>query len=479
MPNVLEKIMVGKDVFSEKLDNLTVAVLGLSATQGGDFEITNWKQIQAIVRMGLAPKFFSVGDIIYVNKEKAISINSSNGSLSVSINAETFIEAIGEQAYKDYETHYDGVEWLNEHDEPIVLAFYGITINSGTPQVGDKIVVHETIDRIPFVVVDFDKETPVDSTRTHSMSLVMLNTFTGVQFCATQALFVFPSGLPIGSYKFSIASNYESSYGGGSTLYFTLTVAIPAGGQIVFPWAGSTQASATKITTYSGPTSTVALESNISVSTTEIVGAIDLGTIANGPIQEVTTVTDAPVKINNAHRARYGSNNWEESAIRQWCNSDKPKGSVWTSKNIFDRPPSWASTLDGFMHGLDVELKEVIGEVKKGTKLNTITDGGGKVITNEKCWLISMGELGVTGYSSDEGSQYKYWEILMNGTAIADWSTHAELIKTNAGGTAQYWWMRSPSTGISHYARLVNPSGYVTNSHAHIGLQAVVGFAII
>ena len=474
MPDPLSKVFVGEDLFSEKMDNIAAAILGVAAGQGGDIVVKSWKEIQMIVRMGLARKFFSIGDILYVEKESAISASSTNGNLSVSVNAETFIEAIGEAGNLDYEAIYDGAEWHKENGESINLAHYGITI-TGTPVAEDKLVIHETADDIPMVVIGFDQETPVDSTRTHSMSLLMLNTFTGVVFCATQALFQFPDGLPAGNYSFSIASGYQDSYGGGSTIYFTLDQDIPAGGQLLFPWGYNTQASATKISTFASASATTAIEANIPVSTTDN-GGTNLGTIANGQIQTVTAA-GVTVKINNVERARYGSNNWEKSAIRQWCNSNAKKGSVWTPKDIFDRAPSWASTLDGFMHGLDPELVSVIGSVKKKTMLNTVTDGGSYITTEEKCWLMAMGEMGVSGFSS-EGAQYEFYNKLLGGT-IADWSTHTELIKTNKAGAAQYWWLRSPYTGLAHSARRVYPSGYVDNSHAYNGFQAVVGFAII
>ena len=468
--------LVDKGTFNEKMDNIALAILGLSATQGGQVQIKTWQQIQQIVRMGLAPKFFSIGDILYAEKESAISATSSNGGITVSVDAENFIEAIGESGTLDYEATYDGVEWHDEHGNPINLANYGVSLSGSSPQEGDKIVIHETADSIPMVVVGFDQETPVDTTRTHSMSLLMLNTFTGVVYCAAQALFQFPDGLAAGNYAFSIDANYQAAYGGGSTLYFTLTQDIPAGGQLYFPWGYNTQASATKISTYASASATSAIESNVSVSTTEIAGATNLGTIANSTIQSVT-VGGVSVKINNVERARYGSNNWKESAIRQWCNSNAKKGSVWTPQNIFDRAPSWASTLDGFMHGLDPHLVSAIGKVKKTTLLNSVTDGGGNVQTEETCWLMSMGEMGVSGFSA-EGSQYDYYKKLLGGT-IADWSTHSELIKTNKAGNPQYWWLRSPHTGYSDTARLVRTGGSVNINIACNGHQAVVGFAII
>ena len=44
--------------------------------------------------------------------------------------------------------------------------------------------------------------------------------------------------------------------------------------------------------------------------------------------------------MNHAHRLRYGSNRYKESAIRQWLNSDKAGGTWWQPQSEFDRPPT-------------------------------------------------------------------------------------------------------------------------------------------
>lgn len=471
--------LVDKSIYSEKMDNLTMAILGLTANQGGQVAIKSWNQVQQIVRMGLAPKFFSIGDILYAEKESAISATCSNGGITVTVNAEVFIEAVGESGTLDYEATYDGVEWHKEDNTPINLATYGITLSGSAPQEGDKIVIHETADSIPFVVVGFDQERPVDTNREHSMSLLMLNTFTGVQYSASQTGFYFADGLSAGSYCITIG-NYDVAHGGNATYYFTLSQAIPSGGQLRLDWAYNTNVVDRKISTYASNSASSTLETNVSVSTTPISGAVNLGTLANGTIS-TATITDfagqtKSVQVNNVERMRYGSNNWEQSAIRQWCNSKAKKGSVWTPKSPFDRQPSWATTLDGFMHGLDPHLVSAISKVKKTTLLNNVCDGGGNITTEETCWLMAMGEMGVNGFSA-EGSQYEWYKQLLGGT-IADWSTHTELIKTNSAGAPQYWWLRSPNTGSAYYSRYVYPSGIVHYSGASNGYQAVVGFAI-
>ena len=80
------------------------------------------------------------------------------------------------------------------------------------------------------------------------------------QFDNTEAMYCAENGLAPGTYNFTLAANIDTSYGGGLTYQFTLATAVPANGILMFPWAYNTQASATKIITYSNNASTVALE---------------------------------------------------------------------------------------------------------------------------------------------------------------------------------------------------------------------------
>ena len=93
--SALDKILIGEDTFNEKMDNIIIALHGISAGQGGHVGITTWKQVQSIVRAGLAPKMFSVGDKFIAPKETAITASCSNSGVSVTINADTFISKRG------------------------------------------------------------------------------------------------------------------------------------------------------------------------------------------------------------------------------------------------------------------------------------------------------------------------------------------------------------------------------------------------
>lgn len=82
-------------------------------------------------------------------------------------------------------------------------------------------------------------------------------------------------------------------------------------------------------------------------------------------------------------------NNYKESAVREWLNSDKVAGSVWTPATNYDRPPSWVSNKAGFMNGMDADFLAVIGKTTKVTCRNNVTDGGGSDTTKDKFFLLS------------------------------------------------------------------------------------------
>lgn len=458
------------------LEKIALAIHSQTASSGASASVKSWAQIQQIVRSGLAPQIFSVGQQIEVEKASAVTASSSNSALSVSVTAETFLAKMGhaENAYVEF--LYNGNAWT-KGGATVDPVEYGVTV-TGTPSADDVVTIHETASKIVFDVLGFDQETPVDESRTHSMTLGMHYTFAGVVFDAPEAFYAFPNGLPAGSYSMTIG-NMETSYGGGRTWYFTLESAIPAGGQLYIYWDSNVQIGTQKMTSYASGDSTTAIES-VSISETAISGAVELGTIKNNaPHDETVTIsgTSYPVKCNNGYRARYGSNRWKTSAVRQWCNSASAKGSVWKPQTEFDRPPNWVATLDGFLYGLDPELVSAIGKVKKPTKLHTF-DGGGSETTAETAFLLSNYEIG--SGASEDNPPYKYWLDLIGGSPVTDFGTHAEYIKTDkAGGSAKYWWLRSPYSGDATNARVVYTSGSVYSSGAYSGNQAAMALAII
>lgn len=311
--------------------------------------------------------------------------------------------------------------------------------------VGDQLTCQRGSTTLVWDIIGFDIDTPADKQFTHSMTLQLHDCLPGTQYDAPEALFYCETALAAGTYNFTLLAGYDTTYGGGKTYQFTLTKEVPAGGQITFPWNWNTQASTTKVSTYKSRTDNAAIET---VGVTEGTGGTNLGT-ADGK----TT------NMNHSHRIRYGSNNWVESAMRQYLNSDKAAGSVWTPQTKFDRPPSWNASTAGFMNGLDADFLAVIGKTTKVTCRNTVTDGGGSDTTKDKFFLLSRREVFAGNEVSNvtEGEPYPFYSDYSDYTN-ANAGADKNRIKYR-GGSPQWWWLRTPYTGHGYYVRIVDADG--------------------
>lgn len=321
--------------------------------------------------------------------------------------------------------------------------------------VGDQLTCQRGSTTLVWDIIGFDIDTPADKQFTHSMTLQLHDCLPGTQYDAPEALFYCETALAAGTYNFTLLAGYDTTYGGGKTYQFTLTKEVPAGGQITFPWNWNTQASTTKVSTYKSRTDTAAIET---VGVTEGTGGTNLGT-ADGK----TT------NMNHSHRIRYGSNNWVESAMRQYLNSDKAAGSVWTPQTKFDRPPSWNASTAGFMNGLDADFLAVIGKTTKVTCRNTVTDGGGSDTTKDKFFLLSRREVFAGNEVSNvtEGEPYPFYSDYSDYTN-ANAGADKNRIKYR-GGSPQWWWLRTPITGNGNNVRFVYTDGYLNSNYASNG----------
>lgn len=364
MPNNILNLL-SEDAFNEKMDTQN-ALLAAIASNNGGIVVKSWKDIQAIVRLGLASKVFHIGDQLVCNK-------------------------------------------------------------------GDKQLVWD--------IIGFDHDVPADAQFKHSMTIQLHDLLpSAMQFDGTEALFYCETELAAGTYHFTLLAGYDTAYGGGKSYQFTLTKAVPAGGVIMFPWSYQKQASTVLVSTYESRTATTAIES---VAVTEGTGGTALDTLG---------------ECNHTHRIRYGSNNWKQSAMRQFLNSKGAAGAFWTPQTNFDRPPTWNGSTAGFLSDLDEDFLEVVGEVTKRTVLNTVCDGGGYEDLTEKFFLISRSEAYAGNENGiEEGTPYEYYS-LGSDLSAAGTGDDSNRIKYR-GGSATYWWLRSPFSGYGRIVWVFSPSG--------------------
>ena len=255
---------------------------------------------------------------------------------------------------------------------------------------------------------------------------------------------------------------------------------MPAGGQITLDWPyNKTPLQGSGVKTWASNAATTPIET---VTPSAGSGGTSLGTL-------LIAVQDAS-GLNSIHRMRYGSNRWSTSAMRQHLNSGAAAGSVWTPQTVWDRAPSWVSNTAGFKHGLDPEFIKICGDVELLTALSTVAGdtssaaasaGTGNETTVDKFFLPSRPEVfGGGDNNSDKGDAWQYYAAnsdVPGGSSNPNADTNR--IKTNAAGSAQYWWLRSPNVGIGHNVRSIDPSGIVNNYYRAYGSSGVAPACVV
>ncbi len=331
--------------------------------------------------------------------------------------------------------------------------------------IGDQLVCQKGSSSITWDVIGIDHDTPADSQFTHSLTLQLHDCLSSqMQVDAPEALYYAENGLVSGTYNFTIQGSYTPIGGTSKTFQFTLTDDVPAGGQLTFSWAYNTQAGSAKITSYGADLTTV-IESGISV--TEGSSGTSLGT------------TDGnSTNLNFIEKARFGSNNYSESAIRQFLNSNNSAGSVWAPQTNFDRPPTWANNTAGFMSDLDSDFLAVVGTANKVTCLNTVADGGGSITTTDKFFLLSRSEVygGNENGAVNEGGPYAYYKDYSDLSEAGIGNDTNRIKYRNQSATS--WLIRTPLSSGAGNIRTINTSG-ASNSTGSYSSSALCPACVI
>lgn len=290
-------------------------------------------------------------------------------------------------------------------------------------RIGDQFVANYNNVPTVFDVIGINHDIPTDNNFINSLTIQAHDCIMNAQFDAAEALYYAEEELLAGEHVFIQDDN--------SKYKFITTQAIPAGGQVYVTSWGEPYVPL-KITTYAANRTTV-IESGI-----DVISTADSDTLG---------------VVNVRARCRYGSNNYVESTIREWLNSDEELYE-WTPQTKYDRPSIGAPySGSGFLKLLDPELAAVIGEVDKQVARNTVTDGGGQDLFSDKVFLLSRVEIGYGTEGVTTGEVvYPYYEGL----------SEAGKIKL-LSNTPRSWWLRSPYVGHSDLTRGVSSSCALSN----------------
>jgi len=265
---------------------------------------------------------------------------------------------------------------------------------------------------LPWDIVHFGSVTLQDGEIVPGMVIQSHYAMQGVQFDASEAIFVAAAAMAAGTYHFTIGTSWGTHCVKDKVYQFTTTEEIPEGGCIVvggsdtfYTWgAPDVNPSNWKVWTFASNSSVTPLDNGLEL--TEGSGGTDLGTVASN----IAYGTSNP---NNLQRAAYGYNRWSQSGMRQWLNSAAAAGAWWTPQNTFDRPPKQLATVRGFMKGFDDAFLNIIKPVKVMTALNTVTDSGigTSEATYDTFFCSSLEEEYIAPQLADvEGPYWEYWK---------------------------------------------------------------------
>mgnify|MGYP004711562681 FL=1 len=315
----------------------------------------------------------------------------------------------------------------------------------------------------------------------------------GFAFCTQQALQCFdgtegaPDGLPAGNYSIKmVAKNGGSAFKtkwDGKYANFTLTKDIPSGGIIrltVSDWNGTSEtAIAMHVITNAGIN-----ESDAKIE--EVIVTESADSIADGyTLLGETWGEDVGYgKLNYPECCYYGDNAWATSDLRQWLNGEG--ADWWTKQTRYNRKPSVATRIQGYLTGLDEGLKSHIKFAKNTTIGNNLKYLDQEFVTYDRVFLHSFNQSNITtGYSSqsdNEGEVWEYYKKLAEGADNLNaqkmfkiWNTYPILIRyaINATTTAQYVFTRSAALGSACNVLNVNPSGICGNTNANCGYRCL------
>ena len=145
-----------------------------------------------------------------------------------------------------------------------------------------------------------------------------------------------------------------------------------------------------------------------------------------------------------------------------------------TNEGGWDESEMRTSTMATLLSQLPSDLQGVIKQVNK----KATAGGASTSITTsaDKLWLLAEVEVDGTtsaGYA-DEGEQYEYWKTVKDGTVSADRIKYL----SNGSGSANSWWLRSPSVGTSTNFRNFDSTGSVYGGNANYARGVSFGFCV-
>ena len=258
---------------------------------------------------------------------------------------------------------------------------------------------HDEYGDMLYDVVAHDYLKSAEDENAHTMTLLSHNIVLNGQYDASEAYggglnYVFktiPTTIPAGT----VCAFYYDEYTDYLGWYFTVDVEIPAGSYATYcPSQDGTDRAYVLI--YSDETATNLIYSS---EGKQSYFNLEQPTFEGFTFTEIDAGKSTFKFINNDTRRGEGSNNYKESAIRQFLNSAETSGNWWHPQTNVDLPPNYTNK-NGFLYGLDSEFLNVVGTVNIPCAANNTYEHpdsevtvGSSYILQDRFYLPSITEI--------------------------------------------------------------------------------------
>lgn len=315
----------------------------------------------------------------------------------------------------------------------------------GLYPVGTQFTVrHSRYGAMLFDVVAHNHYKSAEDAAAPTMTLVCRNVVCSLPYDSPKAFYYATKDLPAGTYNFYLNSAFQSWEAGYYN--FTTTVSIPKGGQLRISGDGSAALTSRSIAIYESPKHTTAMA---------------WCAIKKGRASGATVLCYE--YASHFRRGVQGSNNYKESAIRQFLNTSGTLSEAWVPQTGYDRPPTWPSS-QGLLDGFDEDFLSRVGTVVVPCVANDAYEyadsdvvTGEKYTVEDKFYLLSERE--VFGTDSDG---------LRDGSALLPFykdTSAVDRVKYK-DGTASHWWTRTVRANYPGSLWMVGNNGDLASSTA-------------
>ena len=507
---------------------------------GGKSVLANWDVLGDMILNGTSTDVISAGDIVDVNWIKTVLGTTTSGLTVSCTDIDKFAHGVGEAEAKDYLFVYDGSNWTY-NGETITLADFGLSV-TGTPISGEVMDIKTTVDTSMFTFVGYDDITPCDSNVPHNWCLEETYAPTTKAYDTYESMFCIQQGKSIAAGKYYLPMySYRSS--DTFNACFTLSAALGSNDSKVQMSRGAsgsaarTNASGTSKSDVYAVTSMspVLYGTTISAGSAVAITYLSDADVTSGGYTLLTSLNvdanDPVVVVGSFDKAALGSNTWELSNIRQYCNDESKSGSA-TPTHDNDILSSYNRSA-GALYGIDPRVKKLIQYAEipwlcgrdnvntphyakatgtapasdapiyyerggvPGNRTYTALDpqpsSGDDVssyyifendyvynktyVSEDRCFLLSMHEMSFD-INATEGNAVDLYAEYTNNT-YTNGAVAARAKYNKPGGTLNnYRWSRSAYSTSAIYSRTVSSSGSYNYDHAYHGYYYARAFII-